>query len=91
MYTLNIYPPEPQISLHFTLLSLIFQIIEVFGFPIGYNGEFQKFAKSRKIKISKIQTSTFVRTTEKKFQENFENIRLRFVGVVRSSLKFLLP
>ncbi len=39
---------------------------EVFGFPIGYYGEFQKFVKNLKLKILKIQNSTFVRTTEKK-------------------------
>ncbi len=44
----------PQISLPFALRSLVFQIIEVFGFPIGYNGEFQKFVKNQKFKSSKI-------------------------------------
>ncbi len=57
--------PEAQISLRFALRSLVFQIIEVFGFLIGYNGEFQKFVKNQKLKISKIQNSTFVRTTQK--------------------------
>ncbi len=47
---------------------------EVFGFPIGYYGEFQKFVKNLKLKILKIQNSTFVRTTEKKIQEKFEII-----------------
>ncbi len=43
---------EAQISLRFTLQSLVLQIIEVFGFPIGYNGEIQKFIKNRKLKIN---------------------------------------
>ena len=30
-----------QISLHFTLRSLVFQIIEAFGFSIRYNGEYE--------------------------------------------------
>ncbi len=29
-----------QFSLYFALRLLVFQIIEVFDFPIGYNGEF---------------------------------------------------
>ena len=49
------FTPEAQISLRFTLQSLVFQIIEVLGFPIGYNGEIKKFIKNRKLKISKIQ------------------------------------
>ncbi len=35
-------PPEAHISLRFALRSLVFQIIEVFSFAIGYNGEIQK-------------------------------------------------
>ncbi len=31
---------ESQISLSFTLQSLVFQIIDVLGFPIGTNAEF---------------------------------------------------
>ncbi len=34
-------------SLRFALRSLVFQIIEVFGLPIGYNSEFQKFVNKR--------------------------------------------
>ncbi len=67
--------PEAQISLCFTLRSLVFQIIEVFGFPIGYNGEIQKFVKNQKLKISKIQNSTFPRTTEKNIQVKFDRIQ----------------
>ena len=62
-------------SLCFALRSLVFQIIEVFGFPIGYNGEIQKFLKNPELKISKIQSSTFVRTTEKKIQKKFERFK----------------
>ncbi len=43
---------------NFALRSLVFQIIEVFDFSIGYNGEFEffgkKIVKDRKLKISKI-------------------------------------
>ena len=38
--------------------------------------------KNHKLKISKIENSTFVMITEMKFQEKFENFRLRFVGGV---------
>ncbi len=41
-----------------------------------------KFLKNEKVKISKIQNSTFVRTTEKKFQKKFERIQKRFEGGV---------
>ncbi len=34
---------------------------------------------NRKLKILKIQNSTFVKTIQKKFQEKFENFRMRFV------------
>ncbi len=33
-------PPDAQISLLFALRSLVFQIIEILGFPIGYKGAF---------------------------------------------------
>ncbi len=72
--------PEVQISLRFTRFRFrfVFQIIEVYGFPIGYNGEIKK--KSLKIKNSKFQkknkkNSTIVRTTEKKIQEKVEMIQ----------------
>ncbi len=35
----------------------------------------EKILKNRKLEISKIQNSTFVRTTEKKIQKKFENIQ----------------
>ncbi len=38
---------ESQILLRFALRSLIFHIIEVFDFSIGYNGEFEIFEKNR--------------------------------------------
>ena len=60
-------------SLRFALRSLVFHIIEVFGFSVEYNGEFQIFVKNQKLKISKIQNSTFVRPIEKK-KEKFQNI-----------------
>ena len=34
-----ILTPKAQISLILALRSLVFQIIGIFGFPIGYNGE----------------------------------------------------
>ncbi len=43
---------------------------------------FKKFDKNRKVKISKIQNSTFVRTNEKKIQEKFEKIQKEFEGGV---------
>ena len=64
---------EAEISLCFVLQWLVFQIIEVFGFPIGYNGEYQKFIKNQKLKISKIQKSIFVKPIEKKIQEKFQS------------------
>ena len=54
--------------------SLVFQKIEDFDFPIGYNGEIKNFAKNQKLKISKIQNSTFVSPIEKKIREKFQNI-----------------
>ncbi len=70
---------DSQISLHFALRSLVFQITEFVGFSIGYNGEFEifenKIGKNRKRKISKIQNGTFVKTTEKKIQKKVENIQ----------------
>ncbi len=44
MYALHTHP-EAQILLRFAVRSLFFQIIEVFGFPIGYNGEFKNSLK----------------------------------------------
>ncbi len=46
---------------------------EVFA-PIGshVNENDKKILKNQKLKISKIQNSTFVRTTEKKIQKKFE-------------------
>ncbi len=54
-----------------------------FWFPIGYDGEIEKkIVKNRKLKISKIQNNTFVRTTEKKIQKQFERIQEWFEGGV---------
>ena len=61
---------KAQISLSFTLRTLVFQIIKVFGFPIEYNGEFQKFVKNQKLKISKIQNGTFVKNIQKNIQNS---------------------
>ncbi len=44
--------------------------------PIGSHvSEIKKKVKNQKLKISKIQNSTFVRTTEKKIQKKFEKIQ----------------
>ncbi len=75
-------PPKAQISLRFALRSLIFHIIEVFGFPIWYNGEIPKIVKNCKLKISKLQNSTFVRTIEKKIQKKFDKIQKLLEGGV---------
>ncbi len=64
--------PEAQISIRFALRSLIFQIIEVFGFPIEYNGERQKILKNQKLKMLNIQNSTFQRRVEKKSMRSFK-------------------
>ncbi len=40
-------------SLCFALRPGVFQIIEVFGFPIGYNGKFQKCIKNQNFKNPK--------------------------------------
>ncbi len=74
MYTLNTHR-EAQISLPFALRLLVFQIIEIFGFPIGYNGEIKKFIKHQKFKTSKIENSTFVRTTEKKIRKSLKGFK----------------
>ena len=39
-------PHESQISLRFAVRSLVFQIIDVFDFSIGYNGEFKILEKN---------------------------------------------
>ncbi len=70
-----ILTPEAQISLCFALRLLAFQIIEVFGFPIGYKGDIKKIVKNWKLKISATQHSTFLRTIEKKIQEKVEKIQ----------------
>ncbi len=41
----RILTPEAQIALHFAPRLLIFHIIEVFGFRIGYNGEIKQEAQ----------------------------------------------
>ena len=85
------FAPGAQISLGFAEWTLVFQIIEVFGFHIGYNGEFKK--KSLNIRKSTIQNSTFVLTTEKKIQKKFQKIQKCFDGRVPFLFffKFLLP
>ncbi len=58
--------------------------------PIGsYVNETEKKSWKIKLKISKIQNSTFVRTTEKKIQKKFERIQKWFEG--GGVLKFCLP
>ena len=55
------------------------QMIDVFDFSIGYNGEFGIFEKkSLKIRKSKFQNPkcSFVRTIGKKIQDKFQNVWL---------------
>ncbi len=78
LYTLNTHRKD-QISLLFALRPLVFQTMEVFGFPVEYNAEFQTSVKNQKLKI---QNRTFVRTTEKKFQQKFGIIQKQFEGGV---------
>ncbi len=49
--------------------------------PINENKK-KKIVKNQKLKISKIQNSIFVRTSEKKIQKKFERIQKRFEGAV---------
>ena len=41
-----------------------------------------KIVKNGKLKISKTQSTTFLRTTEKKIQKKFEKMQSRFEGGV---------
>ncbi len=68
-YMLNNYPHrESKISLRFAVKSLVFQIIEVFDFSIGYNGEFAIFEN----KISKIPNVLFWGPLAEKFRTGFK-------------------
>ncbi len=49
MYTSSSH--ESQISLRFALQSLIFQIIEFFGFSKGYNDKLEIFEKKKLLKM----------------------------------------
>ena len=73
----------PKISLRFALLSLVFQIIEVFNFSMGYKVEFAIFGKTRvknwKLKISKNPQRSFVRTIRRKIQDKFQKIWLQLI------------
>ena len=53
------------------LRSLVFQIIEVVRFPIGYNCEIQIFVKNRKLKISKSPKQYFC---QDHWEENSEKV-----------------
>ena len=62
--------------LGFALRALVFQIIEVFDFSVGYNGKFEIFEKkSLTIRKSKFQNSqmSFLMTSGRKIQDKFEN------------------
>ncbi len=74
-YICCITPCESKLSLRFTLQYLVFQIIEVFGFPIGYRGEFQLFEKKKTLKIenSKFQKSPMC-LGEERWEENFKKV-----------------
>ena len=86
---------ESQISLRFALwflMLLVFQIIEVFDFSIGYNGEFAIFEKkSLKIRNSKFQKSQ-TQFCEDHWEENSGQVSKRLAAICRSSVsKFSLP
>ncbi len=49
--------PESQIALCFALLVIVFQIIEVFCFPISYHCAFEIFAKKKNVKNQKPKIS----------------------------------
>ncbi len=80
--------------LSFALKSLVFQIIEVFGFSIGYNAEFEiferKIVKNRKLKISKILNKVLWGPLGR---DNSGKVWKRSAAICRRSsvLKFLLP
>ncbi len=58
LHIYNLKYSESQILLRFAVRSLVFQIIEVFGFSIGYNGEFEISEKKLlKLRNSKFQKS----------------------------------
>ncbi len=82
--------PEAQMSLCFTLRSLVFQIIEFFAFPIGYNGEIQKFVKNRNLITSKLHNSTFVKDNwEENSGKGWKDSKV--IWGRSSVLKFWLP
>ena len=85
-----ILTPEAQNSLRFTLRSLVFQIIEVLGFPIGHNGEILK--KSLKIVSSKFQNPK-QHFCEDHWEENSEKVwkDSKVIWGRSSVLKFWLP
>ena len=66
---------ESQISLHFTLRSVVFDEIEIFDFYLGYNSEFEifekKIVKNRNLKISKIPNVLLIRTIGRKMKKKF--------------------
>ncbi len=78
MYIYTEHSPQAPISLRFALRSLVFQIIDVFLFPIDYNGEFQIFVKNQKLKISKIQKQYFCETY---WEENSGDVSKYFLLV----------
>ncbi len=64
-----------QISLRFALRSLVFQIIEVFGFPIGYNGEIKKSLKIGNSKFQKSKTVILWRPLRRKFRKGLKGFK----------------
>ncbi len=81
---------EAKISLRFALRSLVFQIIEVFGFPIGYIGEIKQCIKNQKLKISKNPNQHFCENHWEEISGKGWNDSIVIWG--RSSvLKFVVP
>ncbi len=93
LYICWISTHESQISLGFALRSLVFQIIEVFDFSIGYNGEFEIFEK----KSFKIGNSKFKKSPtyfyEDHWEENSGQLSKLLPAICRRSsvFKFSLP
>ncbi len=68
MCTISIH--ESLISHHFALRSLVFQIIDIYGFSIAYNGEFEILEK-KNVKIGNSKFQIFQTSFwEDQWQEN---------------------
>ncbi len=64
-------PPRPEFHSVSLYGCSFFQIIEVFGFHIGYNDEFQKFVKNQETQYLKNPKEYFC---EAYWEENWEEV-----------------